>query len=62
MLFAICGYLTIPALELLPPSTLSKTMKFSTLAIAAAALAAGVEGFSAVGPARSVRQVSVVRH
>jgi hypothetical protein len=37
-------------------------MKFSMLAIAGAALAAGVEGFSAVGPARSfgVRQVSVV--
>ncbi len=39
-------------------------MKFSMLAIAGAALAAGVEGFSAVGPARSfgVRQVSVVLH
>jgi hypothetical protein len=33
-------------------------MKFSTLAIAATAIAAGVEGFSAVRPT-SVRQVSV---
>ena len=34
------------------------------LAIAGAAIAAGVEGFSAVGPARSfgVRQVSVIHH
>lgn len=38
-------------------------MKFSMLAIAGAALAAGVEGFSAVGPTRSfgVRQSSVLK-
>jgi hypothetical protein len=35
-------------------------MKFSMLAVAGAFLAAGIEGFSSVGPARSfgVRQVS----
>lgn len=39
-------------------------MKFSMLAVAGAFLAAGIEGFSSVGPARSfggVRQVSARR-